>query len=213
VIASPAVAVAFTVVFAVTGVFHLRRCALLWSAGPVAGRDPAVELGHLLMSLGMIAMVWAWGGSVSRWLQIVVFGLLAVLFVARVLTARAGAGLHTGRPAFGYHALATGAMTWMVAATVLPAHSAGAGGGGHHHGETAMAMAPADAAAMGVTPMWAVGVSVALAVALAASAFLWATASARTSAPAPAAAVHDRAAGWCHALMGLAMAAMLLVMV
>lgn len=209
-IASFPVAVAFTVVFVVTGVFHLRRCALLWSAGPVAGRDPAVELGHLLMSLGMLAMVWAWGGSVSRWLQIVVFGLLAILFVARVRTARAGAGLHTGRPAFGYHALATGAMTWMVAATVLPAHSAGTGG---HHSDTAMAMAPADAAAMGVTPMWAVGVSVVLAVALAASAFLWATASARASAPAPAATAHDRAAGWCHALMGVGMAAMLLVMV
>lgn len=211
-IASFPVAVAFTVVFVLTGVFHLRRCTLLWSAGPVAGRDLAVELGHLLMSLGMLAMVWAWGGSVSRWLQIVVFGLLAILFVARVRTARAGAGLHAGRPAFGYHALATGAMTWMVAATVLPAHSAGTGGG-HHHGDTAMAMAPADAAAMGVTPMWAVGVSVVLAVALAASALLWATASARASAPAPAATAHDRAAGWCHALMGVGMAAMLLVMV
>jgi hypothetical protein len=108
VIASLPVAVAFTEVFVVTGVFHLRRCALLWSAGPVAGRDLAVELGHLLMSLGMLAMVWAWVGSVSRWLQLVVFGLLAILFVARVRTARAGAGLHTGRPAFDERGAADG---------------------------------------------------------------------------------------------------------
>lgn len=76
-------AAAFTALFGGIAVVQLRRCAGLWSRGTAPGQDRAVELAHLLMSLAMIAMVWAWGGPAAWWLQIVVFGLLTVLFAGR----------------------------------------------------------------------------------------------------------------------------------
>lgn len=61
-IESFSLAVVFTVLFGGIGAFQLQRCAALWSRGAVPGQDRAVELAHLLMSLAMIGMVWAWGG-------------------------------------------------------------------------------------------------------------------------------------------------------
>ncbi|HEX2301741.1 MAG TPA: DUF5134 domain-containing protein [Pseudonocardiaceae bacterium] len=249
-IESFALAVAFTALFGVTGVFHLRRWVVLSSAGTVAGQDRAVELGHLLMSLAMIGMVWVWGGSTARWLQTAVFGLLTVLFVARAAAVRSGGvGGYGGRAVWGYHALAMGAMAWMVAAMPLLGHGMAAGGSGHHHDGTATASASA-AAPMGDAPVWAVSATVLLAGLLAVSTVVWAVVSSRTHAPASAPATlaagvgaagsagsdravpdqgagsnqagsdeviarpgHDRAAGWCHALMGVGMAGMLLLMV
>jgi len=121
VIESFSLAVAFTALFACLGVFQLQRCATLWSRGAAPGQDRAVELAHLLMSLAMIGMVWAWGGPTAWWLQIVVFGLLTVLFVSRAVVAG-------GLASWGYHALAVGAMTWMVVAMPLLGHSIGTGG-------------------------------------------------------------------------------------
>jgi hypothetical protein len=108
------------------------------------------------------------------------------LFLVRAAATQGGTarGLHTGRAAFGYHALAMGAMTWMVAAMPLLGHSIGAAGSGHHHDGAAATAAPAMTS-MGAPPWWATGVTVLLAGALGVSAFVWAAGSARTPAPAP----------------------------
>lgn len=232
-IGSFALALAFTALFGVTGVFHLRRWAALSSAGTVPGQDRSVELGHLLMSLAMIGMAWAWGGPAARWLQIAAFGLLTVLFAARAAALRSGgAGGNGGRAVWGYHALAMGAMAWMAAAMPLLGHGTAAGGSGHNHDGAATAPATTSASAgapVGDAPVWVVGATVLLAGLLAVSTVVWAVVSSRTPAPVQAPATvatgatgpdeviarpgHDRAAGWCHALMGVGMAGMLLLMV
>ena len=207
-IESFSLAVAFTVLFACLGVFQLRRCAALWSHGAVPGQDRAVELAHLLMSLAMIGMVWAWGGPTAWWLQIVVFGLLTALFAGRAVAAR-------GLASWGYHALAVGAMTWMVVAMPLLGHSIGNGGFGHGHGGAAGVAEPV-VAPVGDAPLWAVTVTVALAGVLAVSVLVRAVAGARKSAPVPAGAGEPAsvpAGGWRHALMSVGMAGMLLVLV
>lgn len=225
-IESFSLAVAFTALFGGIGVFQLRRCAALWSQGAVPGQDRVVELAHLLMSLAMIGMVWAWGGPAAWWLQIVVFGLLTLNFVGRATAARTAA-VAGGPASWGHHALAVGAMTWMVAAMPLLGHSIGTGGLGHDHGGAVAVAAPAVTPA-GDVSLWAVTATVAFAAALALSALVRVTSGVRKSAPVPAAVsatgaagsheliaepAHNRAAGWCHALMSVGMAGMLLVMV
>jgi hypothetical protein len=224
-------AVVFTVLFGVTAVYYLLRCTALWS-GHLPGQDRAVELAHLLMSLAMIAMVWAWGGLATRWLLVAVFGLLAAVFLARA-AASGTAAVPTDRmmrTMFGYHALAMAAMTWMVAAMPLLGHDhfAAAGGSGHEHGGSGKAQI-ADTP-VGEVQLWAVVVTVMLAVALAACAVAWGVAAARsratvvvsagramteasTATAMAADAVGDRRARWWHALMSIGMAGMLLAMV
>jgi hypothetical protein len=224
-------AVVFTVLFGVTAVYFLLRCTALWS-GHVPGQDRAVDLAHLLMSLAMIAMAWAWGGPVTRWLLVAVFGLLAAVFVTRAM-ARDRAAVpvdRTTRTVFGYHALAMAAMTWMVAVMPLLGrdHFTGAGGSGHEHGGSGNAQVAHTP--IGTPQLWAVIVVVVLAVALAACAVAWAVAAARSRATvgvgagramtqasaATATTGHvmgDRRAQWWHALMSVGMAGMLLVMV
>ncbi|MGH4023888.1 MAG: DUF5134 domain-containing protein [Pseudonocardiaceae bacterium] len=207
-IESFSLAAVFTVLFGGLAAFQLRRCAALWSHGAVPGQDRAVELAHLLMSLAMIGMVWAWGGPTAWWLQIVVFGLLTVLFVGRAVAAR-------GLASWGYHALAVGAMTWMVVAMPLLGHSIGTGGFGHGHGGAAAVAEPA-VTPVGDVPLWAVTVTVALAVVLVVSALVRTVAGARKPAPVPAGAGKPGsvpAASGRHALMSAGMAGMLLVLV
>jgi Domain of unknown function (DUF5134) len=224
-------AVVFTVLFGATAVYYLLRCTTLWS-GHLPGQDRAVELAHLLMSLAMIAMAWAWGGPVTRWLLVAVFGLFAAVFLARAVASGA-AVMPTDRRTrmmFGYHALVMAAMTWMVAALPLLGHDhfAGAGGSGHEHGGSDNAQGVHTP--VGEAKLWAVVVMVVLAVALAACAVAWVAAAMRsgatvvvgagrampeTSTPTAMAAhaVGDRRARWWHALMSVGMAGMLLAMV
>lgn len=95
---------AFTAVFAVTGLCSLARLR--------GGGDRTAQLSHLLMSVAMLGMAWGWqagpdtaGGTA----QLVVFGVLAVVFVVRVLDP-------AEPPSAGsaHHLLALAAMVWMV---------------------------------------------------------------------------------------------------
>ncbi|MHA6618993.1 DUF5134 domain-containing protein [Pseudonocardia sp. DLS-67] len=98
---------AFTAVFAVTGL-----CSLVRLRG---GGDRTAQLSHLLMSVAMLGMAWGWpagpdtaGGTA----QLVLFGVLAVVFVVRVLDP-------AEPPSAGsaHHLLALAAMVWMVLST------------------------------------------------------------------------------------------------
>ena len=114
---SPVLVPAFTVIFAITGV---RALARLFTP---AGGDRTVELAHLLMSIAMVGMVWGWPagpGTAAGAAQLVVFGVLAVVFVARVLDPAAS-------PPAGnaLHLLGLAAMLWMVL-SMPAAHGPGA---------------------------------------------------------------------------------------
>ena len=54
--------VVLTIVFAATGLYPLLRFAALVS-GAEAGGDRVAELAHLVMSIAMIAMTWAFSGA------------------------------------------------------------------------------------------------------------------------------------------------------
>ena len=72
--------------------------------------DRAAEAAHLLMSLAMIATTWGWTGgpgSTSGMVQVGLFGLFALWFVAGAVGGSIPDGLHTTNAA---------AMVWMVVA-------------------------------------------------------------------------------------------------
>ncbi|QYN38342.1 DUF5134 domain-containing protein [Pseudonocardia sp. DSM 110487] len=100
---------AFTAIFTVTGLRSLARLV----ARP-AGGDRTAELSHLLMSVAMVGMAWGWpaGTDTAGGLaQLVVFGVLAVVFVARLLDPA------EQRPAgSAYQLLMLAAMVWMLLA-------------------------------------------------------------------------------------------------
>src|SRR5882757_8455617 len=175
VISSVPLSVLLTVIFAVTGAYSLLRWASL--RADVAGHhgDRVAELSHLVMSVAMIAMVWAYGGPIGNAAQIVLFTVLAGYFLTRLPVGRRGARL-TGCPAPGFHLLMCASMVWMVAAMPLlmrgmPADSTGGHvhdlpmGGGGSAGQDGQPPAP--------TPTWAVVVTVALSVALLVAAGYW----------------------------------------
>lgn len=119
--ASHTLMVVLTIVFAATGLYSLVRFAALVS-GAEADGDRVAELAHLLMSIAMIAMTWAYSGGPatgSGILQIVVFGLIGLWFLTRV------AGHGHGRIESAYHFVMAAAMVWMVAA--MPVLMSGSG--------------------------------------------------------------------------------------
>jgi hypothetical protein len=190
VFASTVLSVVLTLVFAVTGVYSLVRLARLLADGG-AGGDRLVELFHLVMSLGMIAMAWAWTGgptTAGGVLQIVAFGAFTVWFAHRI-TIRASAH---GRLANGYH-LATGAaMTWMLAAMPLmmgapEGMQTSSGHAGHAgSGDDMSAMAGMDHSTTATSaPAWMVVVSLIFVVLLLAAAGWWALRAVRADDPAP----------------------------
>lgn len=163
---------ALTALFAVTGGYALLRWASLRAGVATHHGDQVAELGHLVMSAAMIAMVWAYGGPTGDVAQIVLFGLLGLYFLARRLGDRRAA--RPGCPAAEQHALMSVAMVWMVAGMplLMGGGTGSAGGGGHHHGgaaETTEAV-PAPSAP---TPGWAFWLTVLFVVALAASGLFW----------------------------------------
>jgi uncharacterized protein DUF5134 len=227
---SAALCVVFTLVFTVTGGYSLWRLARLL-AGEGAPGDRVVELFHLVMSLGMIAMTWAWTGgptSAGGVLQIVVFGASTVWFAYRAAT-RVTAHGHLAN---GYHLVMAAAMTWMVAAMPLMMGMSGgmemSGHAGHHgSGEDMSGMAGMDhSAAAALAPGWVVGVSVVFVVLLLVAAGWWARRAVCADDPAPgqdvvsggavairtASALTVRADAGCHLLMSLGMAGMLVAM-
>jgi Domain of unknown function (DUF5134) len=111
---------AFTAIFTATGLRSLARLVAL------PGGDRTTELSQLLMSVAMVGMAWGWPAgtdTVGGLAQLVVFGVLAVVFVVRLLDPA------EGRSAGSAHQLLMlGAMVWMLLA--MP--------GSHgHHGQSA----------------------------------------------------------------------------
>ncbi|WP_433294559.1 DUF5134 domain-containing protein [Pseudonocardia sp. CA-142604] len=187
--ASHALMIAFTVAFAVTGLYSLVRFAGLVSGASTDG-DRVAELTHLLMSLAMIAMTWAYSGgpdTASGILQIVVFGLLGLWFLGRI----AGPDHGHGRSATAYHLVMSAAMVWMVAA--MPVLMSGSGmrmdmsaGGGAHADHASMAgmddmpgmhgangPGGMDMSGMGGAPTWARVITYAFVVLLVAAMAMW----------------------------------------
>ncbi|NMH98449.1 DUF5134 domain-containing protein [Pseudonocardia acidicola] len=181
-------AVALTVLFAITGAYSLVRWASLVSARSVRGGDPLTELFHLVMSVAMVAMTWAWSGSLGDRVQIIVFTGFGVYFLWRLgIAGRTGVRSGHGRIELGYHVLMAAAMVWMVAGMpVLMGTSSGGAAHAGHSGSAGMASMPdmpgmpMSTAAMsgtpmsaGATPAWAVGLSVLLSAALLGAAVMW----------------------------------------
>jgi hypothetical protein len=180
---------AFTAIFTVTGLRSLARLV----ARP-AGGDRTADLSHLLMSIAMVGMAWGWpaGTDTAGGLaQLVVFGVLAVVFVARLLDPA------EQRPAgSAYQLLMLAAMVWMLLA--MPSHG--------HHGHGA---APA------LTQLVTVAFAVPLCAAAVALASRRAPVLVPAAAPPPAEAqvsVGPRLDLAGHVLMSGGMAAMLLAM-
>ena len=98
------VSMLFTAVFVGTGGYALHRLTAQ------AFVDRAAEGAHLFMSLAMIAMTWGWTGgpgSTSGMVQVGLFGLFTLWFVAGAVGGSIPSGLHMTNAA---------AMVWMVAA-------------------------------------------------------------------------------------------------
>lgn len=228
----------FTVVFVLAGVYSLVRLAELHSGSDRSG-SRIVELSHLLMSVAMIAMAWTWTGGPSTpsgIVQIVVFGLFTVWFLARL--AMPAVGDH--RTHDGYHLAMNAAMVWMVAA--MP-QIMGMSTGGAPSSDGGLAGMPGMGGMPGMdsgtmtpaTPAWATVVSWVFIVLLVASAVLWAVHIARPDTVDDAIPAADERAGGdgsvavaarsaptrttgprldagCHLLKSLGMAGMLLAM-
>jgi uncharacterized membrane protein YtjA (UPF0391 family) len=203
---------AFTAVFAVTGLRALAR--LVVPVPAAAGGDRMAELSHLLMSVAMLGMTWGWPGgpdTAAGVAQFVVFGLLAVLFVVRVLDPAEQQRVDAP------HVLALLAMLWMVGMSAGPA-SVPASSGHHGHGPTG--------GTAGAAPAWMQVVTVAFVMLLCATAVARvARVPRRPPLLVPAAAPQDGGSGTRprpptgrrldvagHVLMSGGMAAMLLAM-
>jgi Domain of unknown function (DUF5134) len=160
VISSVPLSVALTVLFALSGGYSLLRWASL-RAG-VAGHhgDQVAELSHVLMSLGMIAMVWAYGGGTGDAVQLIAYLALSGYFLTRLLRGRATG--HPGCPAPGFHLLMSGSMVWMVAAMplLMAGSVAGPSGGMQMDGMTmGGADTGLDARPVTATPGWAIALT------------------------------------------------------
>ncbi|MDT7629872.1 MAG: hypothetical protein QOI50_1802 [Pseudonocardiales bacterium] len=159
-ISSVPLSVALTVLFALSGGYSLLRWASL-RAG-VAGHhgDQVAELSHVLMSLGMIAMVWAYGGGTGDAVQLIAYLALSGYFLTRLLRGRTTG--HPGCPAPGFHLLMSGSMVWMVAAMplLMAGSVAGPSGGMQMDGMTMGGTdAGLDARPVTATPGWAIALT------------------------------------------------------
>lgn len=166
---SSALSVPLTLAFAATGVFSLVRLSRLTAAAQRPA-DRLVELFHLVMSLAMIGMTWAWSGGPetrSGLLQIVVFGTFALWF-GHTLIHRSG----HDRVARSSHLTMAGATVWMVAAmpVLMGVSGAPTGVGGHAghggHGSSGDGVAGMEPGPVAAPPAAAVAVTAAFAVLL-----------------------------------------------
>jgi hypothetical protein len=184
----------FTIVFALTGIYSLVRLAELASGSDRSG-SRGVELSHLVMSIAMIAMAWALTGGPDTpggVLQLVVFGLFTVWFLARLAMPAPG----STRIGDGYHLVMNAAMVWMVAAMpeIMGMTTGGSAADGGMAGMPGMASMPGmtmpgmdmPATAVGqagsATPVWVSVVSWVFVALLVGAAVLWAVRIARPAA-------------------------------
>ncbi|WEG08654.1 DUF5134 domain-containing protein [Microbacterium horticulturae] len=160
-VSDPTLAWALTVYFTATGV-----CSV---AGLISSRravDRGSYLAHLLMSVSMAIMPWTWSMAVPTVLQVVVFTLAALWFVAlMVFPAHGGAGSgHHGPLALGYHAAMMISMAWMSALMTITmpggtadhSHEAGEMPGMAMPGMAMPNMTTPVAGTAGQQPVWAV---------------------------------------------------------
>lgn len=206
-----------SVVFVVTGLHSLVRWGALCAGREVRHGDATTELGHLLMSGAMLAMVWGWTHAGAELAQIVCFTVLFVVFGARLVAGRVGASAHARRSS-SYHLLAMGAMVWMLAQAPLAAGLAGLAAGGapsvSGHGVHLAASpapsspgptpAPIPPSPIPPAPPWAETISTLLLALLLVCAVCWAARLVRQG---------GRVHAACHCAGSLGMAAMVLAMV
>ena len=218
-----------TAAFAFTGLVCLIHVLRHWNetrspTRPDVGAarmDLIVHSNHLVMSIGMIAMVWVSTGTIATWGQVAFFAVLTVVMII------GGVGLRgrTPRISLASHIVLNAAMVWMLLAMpLLMAHPmddgahGDAGGEGHaghhgdhahsgdhaHHGDHAHSGGSDMAQAMAQTPDWATAVNwVAIVLSgLAAAWWLFLLVRSRRI------GIHTL----CHAVMGLGMAGMLALM-
>jgi hypothetical protein len=163
-----------TVAFATIGVVHLVRCVAGSPLRPGDGVDRINDLVHLLMSVGMIAMVWP-EPLRDRWsLQLTVFAVatgwflvqaIAPLPVGSVMTdarnvpdvqcraapARRSRRMVRARAACVQHAIIAAVMTWMIAAMPAAAGPMAVRPGAHMSRMAMSTASAADATAIGAS--------------------------------------------------------------
>ncbi|UAJ81732.1 DUF5134 domain-containing protein (plasmid) [Leifsonia sp. ZF2019] len=162
-IPDPALAWTFTAWFTVTGAVAL--VALVRSRSRA---DRGSYLAHVLMSLSMAIMPWAWSTAVPPLLQIVVFTVAAVwyaglaVFRPRVHAGPETGGHHSGPLLLSYHAAMMAAMVWMSALMTLMMGGSTSGPGMHMHGGDMAGMASgASMTDLWQQPVWAVVITLA----------------------------------------------------
>lgn len=125
---STPVSIVLTLVFAVAGLGYLA-----FAVRSASGASRASDVLHLLMSIAMLSMPWAWGMKfMPPGLQLIVFGLGTAFFTVLLLGRGRFAGLghhaHGGAQAWmlGYHVAMMAAMV-VMAGTMLAVGSSGDG--------------------------------------------------------------------------------------
>ena len=208
-----------TAAFAFTGLVCLLHIARHWTEPRTqtcpdvgaARMDLVVHANHLVMSIGMIAMVWVDTGTIATWGQSLFFTVLAAVMAIGLFRAPG----RTPRISLAAHLVLNAAMVWMLLAMpLLMAHpmddeahdDMDAGGHAGHHGDHDHAHSGGSdmAQAMTQTPDWAAAVNWG-AIALSALAAAWRIVL----------LVRSRRVGihtLCHAVMGLGMTGMLALM-
>ncbi|WP_169252232.1 DUF5134 domain-containing protein [Brevibacterium sp. 'Marine'] len=193
-----------TTAFAFTGLVCLIHVARHWNQTrsrtcpdvDAARMDLVVHGNHLVMSIGMIAMVWVSTGTLATWAQVAFFTILAAVMVIGAIRIEG----RTLRISLASHIVLNAVMVWMLLAMpLLMAHQMD--GGAHDHGHSD---GSDMAQAMAQTSDWAAAVNGA-AIALSALAAVWWLAL----------LVRSRRIGihtLCHAVMGTGMAGMLALM-
>lgn len=111
-----------TAVFAVAGVYWVGHGVLSLTRTTANGwGEGSTDVAHVLMCLGMIAMLWPWGHLVPRWPQVVAFVVAAAWFLLRAFLP--GRWAHSrSRGECAYHVVAMGAMAWMIALMMGAGH-------------------------------------------------------------------------------------------
>ncbi|WP_405374299.1 MULTISPECIES: DUF5134 domain-containing protein [unclassified Microbacterium] len=160
--------------------------------------EALIHVGHLVMSIAMILMVWVMVDDVVTWAQVAIFAIAA----ASLAPAFARSESVAQRTDLIGHVVFHAAMIWMLAAMPLlmaGAPVSGEGGGHHHHAEAGAGPA------LTATPAWADGVNLVFVALSAAAAGWWLVGMFRGSA-------RHRIHLGCFSLMGAGMAVMLVVM-
>lgn len=110
-IQSPLMSWTLTMVFAATSAWCLVGC-LRPSAAMASAAHRISHLCHAAMGAAMLAMIWPWGAIIPAPLQVIVFMLAAIWFLALALHARRR--IEIRKPL--HHALMMAAMSGMILA-------------------------------------------------------------------------------------------------